>query len=559
MNPQRKPLSASRWWVATFFSIVSDISNTIAQFMPMKAIFILALDDLPSFFPRFLIELGVTWSAFILVGVAAVFGVVAAVTKRIVVSMAGPGDTHPRTANGEKKNREKPPLTFHEFTSQMLAVILIIGGSLVSIAFTASVVLWLILTGTVLAVQIKRRPRRPPYHTAPLEFQAEFKKFITRSNLWSTVAAALLTLLVAYPELGITGILIGAILLRRLQTAVGELGLRLIRDKKPKVLYSRGLQLDETPSTSLPLSAPLDFIATPSGKRLLVESLRHLDLDDTRWRVVGQPDRNQVSIIAERSIGGDTMLLRIFATDKTALRDLEFDLRSQTGDYSPFLSSQAHSTVIAGLPGIVVRFPRGAAPQPQTPVTALEAIEWQILWETRCLTTRDRRKLGLHLEALQAVSPVPDPEKFLLPHLRVIAAINGPHQKAAWQLIRVMPQLRERFLSGPDIYSTGGPLSPVNLLRLASGGIEPLNFSTARVAKPGDSWSESPHFENYIEKSLDTLPSLRAWSVPEATMRAKITALGRYAVSRNFSVLETKLEQGLEAFYALDNKPVPQH
>jgi hypothetical protein len=559
MEPRRRPLTLPRWWTATALATVSDISNTIAQFMPMKAIFILALDDLPSFFPQFLIDVGVTWTALILVGVAAIFAVIAALTKKFAGSIAEPNDLYPEAAGSGAKGKQHHRLTFQEFSSGILVIALLLVASLVSLTFTLSIIVWLLLVRAVMGQSIKNRPRRPPFHTVPLEFQAEFKKFVGRSNLWSTVAAALFTLVFAFPELGITGILIGAIALRRAQTAIGDLGLRLIRDKKPSYSYARRPPHEEVPISTIPLSAPLDFVASPGGKRLLMESLKNLDLDYDRWRVVGQPNRNQMSMVAERSIGGDTVLLRIWATDRAEMRDLEFSLRNLSGDFSPFLSSQAISTTIAGLPGILVRYSRGAHPLPDAKTTGPEAIEWQILWETRCLTSSDRRKIDRHLELLEHSRPLPDPNTFLLPHLQILAAINGDHRKATLQMIRVMSEIRDLFCSGTRLYSTGGAVSPTNLLRLRSGGLEPLDLSGLRVSAPGESWGESANFRNYVEESRESLPSLLVWDIQEAAFRAQVSALGRYASSRNFGVIEDTLAKTLEAFYELRNSPVPQH
>lgn len=540
--------------------MVSDISGTLAQFMPMKSIFILAANELPSFFPRFLIELGTTITALVLIGVAAIFAVISAVTKKVADRLVERNASLPMAGDKKKKRSNKPPLTFAEYESEILAVILLIGAAVVSQTFAGVVFAWLVLSGVFLGVQIKRRPRRPPYHTAPLEFKDEFKKLVNRSALWVTVAAALITLLIDFPESGVTGILLGAVLLQRFQKAVGELGLRLMRDKpQPSPYLRRDYVSAPAVVSDVPLQAPLDFLATPTGKSLLGQSLRQLDMDPIRWQVVGHPNRNQVSLVSERSIGGETFILRLFATDRVELRDRELEFRRLDADILPTRSISTTGHTLAGLPGIIIRLPQATPPDHDRTVTGNDAIEWQLHWETRCLETADQRKMAKHQNTLGKKKPIPDPKQFLLPHLNVLAQVNGPHQKAAKQTLRIFDLLRKRFLTGPTIYSIGGPIGPLNLLPLRNGSLELLDLSNLELSLPGVAWSESPHFEKYITGNPDLTQPLQSYALREALYRVKLKACGGQAAGRNIKGFTARIEKILETVYGLENMKVPMH
>ena len=560
MNPTSDTLTRSRWNIASVFAVVSDISGTLAQFMPMKSIFILAANELPSFFPRFLIELGTTITALVLIGVAAIFAVISTVTKKVADRLVERNASLPTKREQKRRNGHRPPLTFAEYESEILAVILLIGAAVVSHTFAGVVLAWLVVVGVFLGLQIKRRPRRPPYHTAPLEFKDEFKKLVNKSALWVTVGAALITLLIDFPASGVTGILLGAVLLQRFQKAVGELGLRLMRDKPLPTPYLRRDYDSPTAMVSdVPLQAPLDFLATPTGKTLLGQSLRQLDMDPVRWQVVGQPNRNQASLSSERSIGGESFILRLFATDRLELRDRELEFRQLDAHLLPTKSLSAKGHTIAGLPGIIIRLPHDNPPEHDRTVSGNDAIEWQLHWETRCLETADQRKMAKHQNTLAKKKPIPDPKVFLLPHLNVLAQVNGPHQKAAKQTLRIFDLLRKRFLTGPTIYSLGGPINPLNLLPLNDGSLEPLDLSNLELSLPGVAWRESPHFEKYITNNPETTQPLQSYALREALYRAKLKACGGQAAGRNIKGFTERIEKILETVYGLENMKVPMH
>ena len=560
MNSTSDTLTRSRWNIASVFAVVSDISGTLAQFMPMKSIFILAANELPSFFPRFLIELGTTITALVLIGVAAIFAVISAVTKKVADRLVERNASLPTKPERRKRNGTKPPLTFAEYESEILAVILLVGAAVVSQTFAGVVLAWLVAAGATLGIQIKRRPRRPPYHTAPLEFRDEFKKLVTKSSLWVTVGGALITLLIDFPASGVTGILLGAVLLQRFQKAVGELGLRLMRDKPlPTSHQRRDYASPPAMVSDVPLQAPLDFLATPTGKTLLGQSLRLLDMDPVRWQVVGQPNRNQASLSSERSIGGETFILRLFATDRLEFRDRELEFRRLDAHLLPTRSISATGHTIAGLPGIIIRLPHDIPPDRDRTVSGNDAIEWQCHWETRCLKTSDQRKMAKHQNILAKKKPIPDPNLFLLPHLNVLAQVNGPHQKAAKQTLRIFDLLRKRFLTGPTIYSIGGPISPLNLLPVKDGSLELLDLSNLELSLPGIAWSESPHFEKFITGNPETTQPLQSYALREALYRAKLKACGGQAASRNIKGFTERIEKILETVYGLENMKVPMH
>ena len=482
--------SQNQWRLAAGLTVVADIAGTLATFMPMKSVFILAADDIPSFFPQPLIQAGPVITALALVGIAGLLAVVSGIAKRTSESLAKKSEVLPKRA-GHKQTLPPRSLTLQEFATLALVFVLVPAAAFVSVTFTLLVLGWLGAIATTLAIIIHRRDRRPPYTTGRAEFAAEFKQWVEKTALWATVAAAIVTLLLTFPTLGLTGILLCAILLRRLQGALGSVGHLLL----PR--WGRNDRAAENSAnastTTAPTGAPLDFLASQTGQRLLRLSLERLSLSPSDWQLIGLPNRNQVSLLAREEDTKLLVLLRVFASEKTELRDKELEFRQEPFDSTPFAHSTATQETIAGLPAILVHFSKDHQPDPATTLTAQQAAEWQVTWEITCIEDRKKQK---HLRQ----SAFDDPNDFLLPHLKVMASIRGPHQTAAREYLSQYEELRATYLSGPPVQEIGAPVAHQNLLPVGSSP-EPIDSTNLKVSPFGASWgTSSRHKDTYFSR-----------------------------------------------------------
>ena len=519
--------SRNKWLLAAGLAVVGDITGTLATFMPMKSVFILAADDIPTFFPQPLIQAGPVITALALVGIAGLLAAVSGVTKRTSASLAKPLEVLPKPADQEQTSSPRA-FTLQEFSTLVLAFVLVTAGAFVSLIFTLLVLGWLGAIATTLAILIHRRDRRPPYTTGRAEFAADFKQWIDKSALWATVAAAILTLLLSFPNLGLTGILLGAILLQRLQRALGTIGHLLL----PR--WGRNDQVVESSAnastTTAPTGAPLDFLASQTGQRLLRLSLERLALSTSAWQLIGLPNRNQASLLAQEKNTNLFALIRVFASDKTELRDKELAFRQEPFASTPFLHNGVEPEVIAGLPAILVGFPAERQPDPTKPVTLQEAAEWQVSWELACVEDEEKQK---QLKE----SPLDDPADFLLPHLKIMASQRGPHQAIVINYLSLFEEMRESYLAGPLVQELGTPVSHRNLLRI-SGNPEPLDCVHLKISPLGASWGNSPlHRDAYLRRVGEGTP--RTKKTEEAMTRQTIETLARVSRARDIQGLLT--------------------
>ena len=512
--------SREKWLFAAGLTVVADVAGTLATFMPMKSVFILAADDIPSFFPQPLIQAGPAMTAVALVGIAGLLAVVSGVAKRTSESLAEKSEVLPKRP-GRNQSLSPRSLTLREFATLALVLVLVPAAAFVSVTFTLLVLGWLGAIASTLAILIHRRVRRPPYTTGRAEFAAEFKQWVEKTALWATVAAAIVTLLLSFPALGLTGILLGAILLRRLQSALGSVGHVLL----PR--WGRNDRAAETSAnastTTAPTGAPLDFLASQTGQRLLRLSLERLSLSPSDWQLIGLPNRNQASLLAREEDTELMVLLRVFASDKTELRETELEFRQEPFDSTPFVHSTAERETIAGLPAILVRFSKDHQPDPATTLTAQEAAEWQVTWEIACIEDKPKQKF-LRQSAFD------DPNDFLLPHLKVMASIRGPHQTTAREYLSRYEELRAAYLSGPPVQEIGAPVSHQNLLPVGCSP-EPIDCTNLKVSPIGASWgTSSRHKDTYFSRSEN--PSL-AQLAKKVMTRQDTTKAARACRARN--------------------------
>jgi hypothetical protein len=522
MKPTDTPPTRGKWFTAGVLTMVADITGTLAQFMPMKAVFILAADDIPSFFPAILVNAGPILTGLALVLAAALLGVISTFAKKLALTRSAVDEPYPTpqvsSGTSETGKRNSAPVTVKEFSAFVLIAFLFAGSAAVSLTFTLTIAAWVAGSAVVLAIKIHRGARKPPYPNGRVEFVSGFKKWMTDSALWAAVGAAIFTLVVDFPPLGLTGILLGAVLLRRMQQVVPDVVPLLITK------FARQQDGNTLLSVSALTQAPYDFLATPVGNRLLTNSLHDLELNTDNWQVVGIPDNVQITLLTKCFTSGENVLLRIFASGQERSLEHEYALRTKLTDPTPFHHTSAIQAFIAGLPAIVLTYPAEFTPNPDVAVTGDIALKWQIQWERQCVET-----VSLQNELADHV--VADPKKSLLPLLVTAQGISGSHQEGVRQVIRNIDLLKEIFLTGPRCIHFGGPVRDVNLLRLGNEEMEPLDVRRWGVGLTGEHWSDSVKFPKYF-RDLNSPEHVEA-NISEVAVRFRTQALARALRARN--------------------------
>lgn len=497
MNMHRPASIYRRGVFSGILTMVSDIAGTLAQFLPMKSVFILAADEIPIFFPPLLIEAGSILTALALVAAAAVMAVFSKVTKNLALSFAVPSQILSASSgagyskpNSEDSSGGKGSVTVKELSSLILLAVLVGVSAAVSITLVLLVGLWVGVSAAILAMRVHRGARKPPYPNGRVEFDVRFKKWMTDSAVWAVVGAAIVTLIVAFPALGLTGILLGAVLLRRAQQAVP--------DVVPWVM-ARFSPVNESGTThhelSRPIFAPYDFLATKSGARLLKMSLKALNYGVDTWQVCAQPTKSQMTIACKHLESGTVDLIRLFPPNSERAREREWALRHDFQDFFPSCVESMSLETIAGMPAIILKFSKEHQPLLDDPVIPQEAMDWQLNWEIYCAESESVQQALADFE-------VPDPRDFLYPLLHTASRMNGPHTEPVRLLLENFDRLRSLYLEAPKVLSVGGPIPSQNLVRLSSGKIDIVNLVTWRVRLLGSQWGSSAKWMSELGKKV---------------------------------------------------------
>ena len=541
MKPTNQPPTRGKWFTAGFLTMIADITGTLAQFMPMKAVFILAADDIPSFFPSILVNAGPILTGLALVLAAAVLAIISKFAKDLALTRSGANEPYPTppspSAASDPTTTNTAPITVKEFSAFVLIVVLFAGSAAVSLTFALTITAWIVGSAIVLAIKIHRGSRKPPFPNGRVEFVSGFKKWMADSALWAAVGAAIFTLVVDFPALGLTGILLGAVLLRRMQ--------QVVPDVVP-LLMARFAPPQDSPTPHIvtaPTQAPYDFLATPVGNRLLTKSLVDLDLDSENWQVVGRPDNVQITLLTKNPNSGESVFLRIFASGQERSLEHEYALRSNLADPNPFHHKKVMKTMIAGLPAIMLAYSTDSTPNPAMAIDGKTAIKWQVEWEILCVESPS-------LQKDLAGYVVPDPKQFLLPLLITANGIRGTHQEPVSQLIDRFPTLRDHYIDGPRVIHFGGAVSNANMIALDETIIEPLDVRGWGVDLWGARWSDSEEFVNRLIAASDNHTHLTE-HVPSLRIRFRTHILTRALRGKNLPSV-THQGEGLNALLHSD-------
>lgn len=482
---------APRVTTAVGLGIVADLAGTLATFMPMKSVFILAADDIPSFFPQILIDAGPAATSVLLILVAGVFAIMSTLARKTVNKIAPP-----QTPIRSSHFRHKQPIASNsegldlaEATSLSLVFVLLAGSAVISGLFTVTVLGWTIGSLAILSIHIHRSVRRPPFATGAAEFAARFSKWVSGSALWSTVGAAIITWLISPPTLGLTGILLAAVLLARFQQTAAKLA-PLVYEGRARATHAKDPLLSSKPVSSV--TSPAEFFATVAGRRTLNNIFEHLNLDRKTWHLVGQPTNTQLSLVARGTNDARLRIVRVFAHGREDLVDKELQLRQRLDwDLLPGAWQPASAT-FWGIPTIVLSGETIDESALFATPTQDQLFDLQVSWELDSLLTK---------EVPQSVG-TPDADALaesIQSGLHVAANLPGQHQETTSALLAEIDPLLEILRSAPRALSTGGAISGLNVLQYSPGHFTLLDVSGWKGLPLGWAWPENQKYTDRFE------------------------------------------------------------
>jgi hypothetical protein len=127
------------------------------------------------------------------------------------------------------------------------------------------------------------------------------RQWIQSSALWITVVIALFVLLVSVPLMGITGILLSAVLGRRFLMAVADSSVELNKRSavaKTRKETGRDVADDASRVFDVAVKFPVDYLGTGVGRRNLREFLRIRGFLPDDFVLIGRPNRESLTLLA---------------------------------------------------------------------------------------------------------------------------------------------------------------------------------------------------------------------------------------------------------------------
>ena len=473
--------------------VFADLSGTLATFMPMKSVFILGAGDVPGFFPEFLITAGPAAVAMLLVGGAGVLAYTSGLASRALKNSDSPA-----SLDGENpfalfvKNQITPSDSGRRERQIDVALLIVIAivVSLASWVFFVFTLLWLIGVLLVIASRLRNTPRQAPFISGADALAHHAVRFITSSALWSTVMIAIASLLVFEPPLGLTGILLAAVFGRRFQQIAAKQISHAPQSVTPQssgVLSPFGLVTNAGGSSSVPV--PYDYLTTAVGMRVFRATLRDWGIDGDDFRIVGQPRRESLSIVAGLSSDNPPLLLRIFGTGYEDRRDEELTLRTNPYPVDLFGTEHAEPTVIAGFPAILIPLDK---PEIVPDLTQTRRHEDVITWQTRIeASSQQQMQAGDESELATSLSVFIDS---LEDQLSAAARLPGPTKQPLSAVLRQLPQIKARLSNIHPCLVPERPLGAADFYVGETGSLRFLGETPWRFGAPGQTWGRPDQY-----------------------------------------------------------------
>lgn len=490
------------WFVAVGLGVVGDLAGMIATFMPMKVILILALGDVPGFFPSFLVEGGAVFASLVLLlgaglsgGVAWLAGVVTTRMDYGPVQRAGStgqlADWNPEIGREAIKVR-----TFQTSAIVTLPVIAVLV--LVSPPYLGFAAVWVGASAVGVLVKVRRSSERAPFFSGVDQFADHLTRWLRTTALVSMVGLAVITLFVAPPVLGSTAILIAAIFGRRLISAVADLVPEvtsiLTTQASKRAQSIMGILVTNQP-TATTVRWPIEFFASPVGFRRLGKYLEASGFARDDFAVLGAPTGPSLSLLAgvknTASAGARQMLIRVFGTRHEEAKNRELLRRENSRQSGLFPDLVTRGGVVAGFPAIEVELdsPEVLADL-STEVTRHQAIAFQLEREVASV---------LAFTGDEVTAPTTLVEAEFRERLERAGRIPGAHASVCVTLIGRIGEAFEHINTVPPTLIPSTPLTLRDFYTSHTSSLCYLGGHSWSVGRMGDRWGRPEMYASLFE------------------------------------------------------------
>jgi hypothetical protein len=540
------PISLKRfsgqWVIATVLKVAGEFFVIAATFTPMKAILILASDDVPEFFPQPLVEGGPTLASTALIATAIVASVLNTLVKRTIQMLDGLA-INPKELG---RLRRKHYFLWEALAERNMfsgATVVFLSGLvmvLISPLFFVLSMLWIVLVSAAVSVSLKEK-LIGPYTSRREQLLHEIGKSLSSTSLWSMVGVALVVLLVMTPTLGTTGILLAVIVGRKLLVGVKTIIPFLVIPSVfgDKQAEKAGKQPPRTLfSPSVANRKPSEFISSAYGQEVVRGYFDQCGALPG-FRVLRNAPNGPLSICANLP-NQSQALVRLFPLGEALLRDMELAQRRNHGDETIFAGSSSRPISLAAFPGIHLTLDSDAeCVDFDSSVTLEEAATFQLGIENRDHAS-SQMELGQPPLQLQGLSK----------QLEIARGITGSSEKAIDAILTLLPQALVHVERLPDTLVPTRPLQPSDFYRARNGSIVFLGDVAFTPGKSGESWGDVDYYVAALE-NMDSESGVRGGDPARSALYAELCSVSDSLSRLEFGSLEEhhrKLGALLERF-----------
>lgn len=538
--PRSLTRHSPQWPVAVGITVAGDLAGMIATFMPMKAILILASDDVPAFFPSFLVEGGPFISSMVLLLIAGLFGGVASLAGVVTTRMdRGPvqwaGSTNQLADwKSDSVQRALKARTFQSSIVVTLPVMAVLV--LVSPQYLGFAAVWVAASSFGVLVMAGRPGQKAKFFSGADHFADILSRWLSATALGSMVGLALITLLVAPPVLGSTAILIATIFGRRLISAVADLvpqATVALTTQSSKWVQSITRSLVKNQPTAAVVRWPIEYFASPVGFRRLGKHLEAAGFAREDFAVLGSPIGPSLSLLAgvktTESPDARQLLIRVFGFEHAEARDRELLRRKNSRESSLFPDLVPQGGLVAGFPAIEVELdsPEVLADL-STLVTRPQAVAFQIEHEVASVlaftgdeVTESAGFIELEFREL----------------LERTGRIPGAHASACLALSEKIGEALEHVKKLPPALVPSATLTPSHFYNSRTSCLCYLGGHTWSVGRMGDQWGPTTWYEEPLNTVTATQDLEGIINVPVVMLNAELHALHRALQRFRFGTL----------------------
>ena len=297
--------------------VFEALGLTVAQFLPIKSVYIVATGRVPQFFPPSLISQGPIVAALFLIAVAGLTLLLAKISQklvpvfdRVVVSPAA-HPFQPLPGGG---------LIFSHPVNRSFRVelaLIILFGVIVTAASWAFFIgnfLYVVVLLTLAFLQSSGRAWKGKFPTKADSVLEKLSDLIRGGSTWSTVLLAFVSAVILPSPFGVTGILVAVVFGRRLQLAISTVVSHLVKvpASERNAFSGRGKFLLRADASTSRAVSPFELLSREDGEKLLQERLQDLGLEYASFRVVGQASTPEVIFLSGFGDDNPQKIVKIF-------------------------------------------------------------------------------------------------------------------------------------------------------------------------------------------------------------------------------------------------------